>query len=413
MAEDMFSSPTPFTPPTTEEDRLSWLRLIRSNRVGVATFYKLLEEHGTAQRALDALPHMARASGARDYTAFSERDALAEFERALAAGAAMLCAGAPGYPTSLLSLPDAPPVLWGIGDFEALSQPMVAVIGARSASSLGLRMARRLAGELAEAGFCIVSGLARGIDGVAHDAARRAAGGAGRTVGVHAGGVDIVYPAEHAELAEAITRNGCRLSEHPPGVVPTSRYFPMRNRLVSGLSHAVIVVEAAERSGSLITARFAVEQGREVLAVPGHPVDPRSAGGNALIRQGATLIRGVTDVMEALGNALPRQPVLRKRIAPQERRIPAPVAPATLRHPAARVAPAPDAPVDMDEVCIAILDLTGATPVAEDQLIRDLGIGAAAVGSALLMLELEGMMARQAGGLWARTDVTMAGAAPH
>ncbi len=293
------SSPTPFTPPTTEEDCLSWLRLIRSPRVGPATFLRLLAEYGSAAAALDALPEQAARAGLKDYTPCPLDHARAEWERGLRLGARPLFLGQPQYPPALAALEDPPPVLWVRGP-KALRtlvlRPAVALVGARAASALGLRMARKLAAGLGEAGFVVVSGLARGIDKAAHEAAL-----ATGTIAVMAGGVDVIYPPENASLANAIAECGVLLSEQPPGLEPQSRHFARRNRLIAGLARAVIVVEAAEGSGSLITARFALDQGREVMAVPGHPLDPRSAGANALIRDGAVLVRSVDDVLAALG----------------------------------------------------------------------------------------------------------------
>ncbi len=386
MAEDFFSSPTPFTPPTSEEDRLVWLRLIRSRRVGATTFYRLLGEHGSAAAAIAALPEIARASGVRDYVPCPEPVALAELRAARAAGATLICNGEDCYPPALAALPDAPPVLWVMGDAEALCRPMVALVGARNASSLGTRMARRLAGELAEAGICVVSGLARGIDAAAHAAAVAVGPRGGGTVGVHAGGIDVIYPVENAQLAAQIAENGCRISEQAPGLEPQARHFPQRNRLVSGLSHAVVVVEAAEKSGSLITATFAIDQGREVLAVPGHPMDARAAGCNQLIRQGAILVRGPDDVLEALA---PLRRAAVQRPAPR-RPVPAAVAPAG--------APAS---VDDSDLRQLILDLLGPSPLAEDQLIRDLDLPPARLAPEILMLELEGRIQRHPGGLLA------------
>ena len=293
------SSPTPFTPPTTEEDRLSWLRLIRSRRVGPSSFARLMAAHGTAQAVLDALPAIARAAGIDDYTPWPADDARREIAAGRRAGARLLFLGDPDYPAALASIADAPPVLWLRGRPALLSRPMVAVVGARNASSLGGRMARKLAEGLGWHGFCVVSGLARGIDSAAHGAALKSG-----TLAVMAGGIDVIYPAENAALAAAIADQGVLLSEQPVGMAPQARHFPSRNRIVSGLARAVLVIEAAEGSGSLITARNALDQGREVLAVPGHPLDGRAAGCNQLIRDGAALVRDVADIIELLGGAV-------------------------------------------------------------------------------------------------------------
>ncbi|WP_413869123.1 DNA-processing protein DprA, partial [Albidovulum sp.] len=281
---------------------MSWLRLIRSRRVGVVTFWRLLEEYGSARAALLALPEVAKAAGVEGYEPCPEGVVLAERKAGRAAGARLVCRGEPGYPQALADLADAPPVLWALGDPAVAARPMVALVGARNASSLGTRTARKLAEGLGQAGYTIVSGLARGIDAAAHLAALPTG-----TVAVMAGGIDVVYPAENAGLAREIAARGLCLSEQPPGLEPLARHFPLRNRIVSGLSAAVVVVEAAARSGSLITAKAALDQGREVLAVPGHPFDGRASGCNLLIRDGATLARGVEDVLEVLASkAAPR-----------------------------------------------------------------------------------------------------------
>lgn len=279
MSEDTHPSTHPPLPPTTEDDRISWLRLLRSRRVGPSTFYRLLAENGTVAAALEALPDLARASGAKDYSPCPAGVAAAELTAARAVGARMITIGDETYPRLLAETPDAPPLLWAMGDLSALSRPMIALVGARNASSLGLRMARALAKDLAAEGYVVVSGLARGIDTAAHTAACDAG-----TIAVLASGVDVIYPAENARLGDDLLANGLRLSEQPMGLVPQARHFPARNRIISGMAQAVVVVEAAAKSGSLITARSALDQGREVVAVPGHPFDARASGCNMLIR---------------------------------------------------------------------------------------------------------------------------------
>ncbi|PQO24225.1 DNA-protecting protein DprA [Rhodobacteraceae bacterium WD3A24] len=403
MAEDLFSSPTPFTPPTTEEDRLAWLGLIRSRRVGVSTFYRLMAEHGDARSALAALPEVARAAGVRDYSPCPPDRAAAEIDAAAAAGARMIALGEAGYPAALATLPDAPPILWAMGDTALLDRPMIAMVGARNASSLGTRMARKLAEGLGEAGFVVVSGLARGIDAAAHHAALDIG-----TVAVQGGGVDVSYPTENAALCDSIGARGLRLSEQPMGMQPQARHFPRRNRIIAGLARAVVVVEAAARSGSLITARDALDCGREVAAVPGHPMDPRATGCNILIRDGATLVRGTEDVLAALSE--PATP-------PHHHTAPRQTAPTAHKReprehdgaPLAGGAPQPvrDRPAALREVAALhgqILDRLGPSPVAEDQLIRDLALPAARIGPELVTLELEGRITRQPGGMLSRAD---------
>ncbi len=427
---------------------LSWLRLIRSHRVGPATFARLMAEHGDAAAALEALPALARASGVNGYAAFPREAAEAELEAAQACGAFALCLNDPLYPAELAEISDAPPLLWARGNVDALGQPCVAIVGARNASSLGLRMARALAEGLGRDGVCVVSGLARGIDAAAHGAAQ-----ATGTVAVLAGGVDYIYPSENAPLAERILETGLLISEQPMGLEPQARHFPRRNRLISGLSLGVVVVEAAPRSGSLITVRDALEQGREVMAVPGHPFDGRAGGCNILIREGATLVRDAADVASALGLRAPdsqparggrsaaqgggagpggktasaeagrgAQPSLRQATAPP---VAAPVA-AKVASAASRAGRSARAPAQSETpggiatpplghgagptcdseqpvpLAARILDRLGPSPMAEDQLIRDLAVPAALVAQHLLLLELDGQVRRQPGGLLAR-----------
>ncbi len=370
-----------YAPPGDGAGRLDWLRLIRSRRVGPATFHRLMAEHGSARTALAALPGIAAAAGISDYEPCPEGVARAELAAGRAAGARLLCRGDPAYPAALALTADAPPVLWLRGEEAWLTRPMVAVVGARNASSLGLRMARRLAEGLAAAGVTVVSGLARGIDAEAHRAAL-----AGGTVAVMAGGIDRVYPAENAALAAEIADRGALVTEQPPGAEPQARHFPLRNRIVAGLCRAVVVVEAAARSGSLGTARTALDLGREVMAVPGHPFDARAEGCNMLIRDGALLVRSAGDVLDALGlpgvGALPEPPKPRPP-------LPGPVPP---RRPLS----------DISAVHRLILDRLGPSPLPEDQLMRDLDAPPGQVAAELLTLEMEGRVRRTPGGMLTR-----------
>lgn len=379
--------PLDYTPPPASDarERLLRLQLIRSRRVGPATYLRLMAEHGRAELALAALPEIARAAGVQDYAACPETTAAAEFAAAKRIGARMLCLGDPDYPALLSRIGDAPPVLWAMGETALLDRPTIAIVGTRNASALGARMARRLARDLGEAGFVVVSGLARGIDALAHEASLDSG-----TVAVHAGGLDVIYPAENADLAGRIGKQGVRLSEMPFGLQPQGRHFPRRNRIVSGLAQAVIVVEAAARSGSMITARNAADQGREVMAVPGHPLDSRASGANMLLRDGATLVRGADDVIEALGGTLPL-PLARPRTAAEI----APAAPAA----AAAAAPLPNGGLEA-----LILDRLSATPLDEDDLIRDTGHPPRKVAQALAILEMAGRISRSPGGRVARAD---------
>ena len=369
------SSTHPPLLPTTEDDLVNRLRLLRSRRVGVATYRRLLAEHGSAANALEALPQVAKAAGVADYAICPEGVVMAELKAGKAAGAQLLVEGSPDYPPSLHDVADAPPLLWALGSIELLQRPMIALVGARNASSLGTRMSKRLGEDLAQAGFTVVSGLARGIDAAAHHGAL-----SNGTVAVMAGGVDIIYPAENTQLAHDIAKRGLRLSEMAMGLQPQARHFPARNRIISGLARAVIVVEAAGKSGSLITARNALDQGRDVLAVPGHPFDARAWGCNMLIRDGATLVRNAEDVIEAV-------------------------------RPAVAVAPEPDLPKttaktrslrDVAALHSEILSRLGSSPIAEDQLLRDIKAAATEVAPILVDLELEGKITRQSGGLLAR-----------
>ena len=382
--DGQISNPTHPIPPRTEDDRLAGLRLVRSRRVGAVTWHRLVGEHGSAEAALAALPAVARAAGVEDYEVCPPGVVQAEVKAGRALGARLLVHGEPDYPAALAGLADAPPVLWALGDLALLNRAAVGMVGARNASSLGLRMARRLGQGLSEGGFTVVSGLARGIDAAAHDAALP---NEGRTIAVMAGGIDVIYPPENADLARRVAELGCRISEHPPGLEPQARHFPLRNRIVAGLSRAVVVVEAAAKSGSLITAKAALDYGREVMAVPGHPFDARASGCNMLIRDGALLVRGPADVAEALGASI-REPELRLPAHPP---LPGPVA----------------AQRPLKDVALLhsmILSRLGPSPLAEDQLVRDLNVTPAQIAPELLTLELDGRIARQPGGLLSRID---------
>lgn len=400
-------------PLTADAEAVCVLRLIRSRKVGPATFHRLLAEHGSAKAALAALPELAQAAGIDGYAAFPIAAAEAEIDAGLRAGARLVTWGDPFYPSRLREIAEAPALLWVRGDPQVLERLPVAVIGARNASSLGLRMARGMALGLAQSGAVVVAGLARGIDTVAHDAALPTG-----TIAVMAGGIDMIYPGENAALAESICDTGLLVTEQPPGTEPVARHFPARNRIISGLSQAVVVVEAAHRSGSLITAKAALDQGREVMAVPGHPMDARASGCNALIRDGALLVRNSADVLAALqSNGAPLvdvSPVL------------APLPPTVMAEPAPRrgIAQAlqPGAVArrlaDMGHKVRAggavrqraldqggpanlearILARLSPSPTEENLLIRDLGLPAAAIAPAILALELSGRVHRLAGG---------------
>jgi len=387
MTEEYTSSTHPPLPPTTEDFRFSWLRLLRSRRVGPVTFHRLIAEYGSAQNALDALPEVARAAGVKGYKICPSPAIDAELKAAKAVKARLLCLGRAGYPPLLAQLKDAPPLLWSLGDPALLQSPVIALVGARNASSLGTRMARALAQELGEQGYVVVSGLARGVDTAAHLAALDSG-----TIAVMAGGVDVIYPTENTSLAQDISRRGLLLSEQPMGLTPQARHFPRRNRIISGLASAVVVVEAAAKSGSLITARDALDQGREVLAVPGHPFDARASGCNMLIRDGAQLIRNADDIIAAL----PPLPTRVTASDPQQQlQLDAP-------QPPSQPPPQRRSLRETAALHLQILSRLGPSPTAEDQLIRDLATPARDISPALTDLELEGEIIRQPGGLLSR-----------
>ena len=381
MTEDTFSSTHPPLPPTTEEERFSRLRLLRSHRVGITTFNRLMAEHGTAQNALLALPEVAGAAGVKGYKPCPAHRVEAELEAAQTASARLISLGDPDYPSHLSQISDAPPMLWAMGNLDLLRRRSVAMVGARNASSLGTRMARALSRDLGAAGCVVTSGLARGIDTAAHLAALETG-----TIAIMAGGVDVVYPAENTDLGAKIAEAGLRLSEQPMGLAPMARHFPKRNRLISGLSKAVVVIEAAAKSGSLITARDALDQGREVLAVPGHPFDARASGCNILIRDGAVLVRNAEDILDALPNS-------EKTTATELDQGALPLPPTETRSLS-----------DTAALHTQILSRLGPSPLAEDQLIRDIGAKTRDVGPALTDLELDGKIKRQPGGLLSLTS---------
>jgi DNA processing protein len=288
-----------------DSERLDWLRLIRSDNVGPRTFRALVDHCGGARAALAALPDLARRGGAkRSARVYPSHDAERELHAARSFGVQLVATVEPDYPQRLRMIDDPPPLLAVRGNLAALARPTVGIVGARNASAAGMRFAERLARDLGSAGLVIASGLARGIDGAAHRASL-----ATGTIAVLAGGHDHIYPPEHASLADAILADGALISEMPVGYEPRARDFPRRNRLISGLAAGVVIVEAAKRSGSLITARMALEQGREVFAAPGSPLDPRTEGSNDLIKQGATLVTDAGDVISVL------QPILGQSVA--------------------------------------------------------------------------------------------------
>ena len=359
---------------TTNE--IDLLRLVRTDGVGPVTYRRLMERCGSAAAALDALPRLARAGGrAAPPVTPGRGEVEREIERTRKLGGQMIFLGRPDYPALLAMLDDAPPCLAVLGDPALLSDRAVAVVGGRNASANGQRVAEMLAGELAER-LVVVSGLARGIDSAAHKGALRT----GRTVAAIAGGLDEPYPPENAELQRLVAENGAVVTEAPPGTVPQARHFPRRNRIIAGLSLGVVVVEAAPRSGSLITARIAQDAGREVFAVPGSPLDPRARGANDLIRQGAVLTETAEDVLANLPMA-PNQPIFARGVRELD-----PVPPMPAHTPVGAM----DMQSDVASARSEVLGLLTASPTPVDDLVRRCQFSPSAVMAVLLELELAG-----------------------
>lgn len=355
----------------TQDEAFARIQLLRSPNIGPVSYRQLLARFGSARTALSALPELA-ARGGKPYRIAAEGKVSAEVAALRAAGGRYVFHDSPDYPPLLAEVDSAPPILMVRGDLALAARPTVAVVGARNASAGAVKLARMFSGELAEAGYAIVSGLARGIDGAAHQASL-----AGGTIGVIASGIDVTYPPEHAELQEAVANEGLLVAEQPPGTEPLARHFPSRNRIIAGLARGTLVVEAAPKSGSLITARLAGEFGREVMAIPGSPLDSRALGCNQLIREGAVLVQSASDVIELLSafDGTPRS---------------------TFREPASERWSELAEPADTDPADVA--GLLTVAPVAVDELIRQTGETPAAVQLALLELELAGRLVRHAGG---------------
>jgi DNA processing protein len=373
----------------SREEKTDWLRLCRSGGVGPQTFFKLLRRFGDARRALEELPRLAREAGSEERWRRCRRDeAEAEVAAIAELGCALIAHGESAYPRRLAEIADPPPLLIVRGRVDLLEAPAVAVIGARNASANGRMLAHNLASELAAGGLLIVSGLARGIDAAAHEGALAAGA---PTLAVIASGVDVAYPSENAELMERIAESGAIVSERPLGAVPQARHFPRRNRLISGMSLGVVVVEAAPQSGSLITARLAAEQGREVMAVPGSPLDPRHRGTNQLLRDGATLVESAADVFAALGPLT---------LVPDRQTTPPAggTQPRAMRRTEGRKTPAaPQLPLDAANLLGRLCERLGPEPLLVDELIRQSQASTAEVQRALLELELDGRLERHPG----------------
>ena len=357
-------------------DAVVRLRLIRTDSIGPITYRQLLARFGSADAALRALPDLARRGG-RALAIPTTQAAEAELAALNAIGAQMIFIGTPAYPSLLANLESAPPVLSVRGDTGLLDRPAVAIVGARNASAAGVRFARQLAADLAAEDMVIVSGLARGIDAAANQGAM-----AGGTIAVVAGGVDVIYPPENAPLMVEIAEKGLIVAEQTPGTRPQARHFPRRNRIIAGLAAGTLVVEDAPKSGSLITARVAAEAGREVMAVPGSPLDPRAQGCNLLIREGATLVQSAADVIEALSafsHGSGSQLGMRFKVADTDW--------------------VPEMALDAGDADRAeIARLLSPTPVAIDEIIRLSGLPSAVVVTVLLDMELMGQLVRHAGG---------------
>ena len=352
-------------------ERVDWLRLIRAENIGPITFFQLLARYGSATAAIEALPDLARRGGKTRPLKVPTRDeALREMASLEAAGAKLVAWGEPHYPAALAAIEDAPPLLSARGNTELATRRALSIVGARNASANGRRFARDIAMQLGQQGLVIVSGLARGIDAAAHEGALETG-----TIAIVGGGIDRVYPEENRALHEAIAERGLILAEMPIGTEPLARHFPRRNRIVSGASVGVLVVEAALKSGSLITARFALEQGRDVFAVPGSPLDPRCRGANDLIRRGAKLTESAEDVLGELSPAA-RQPA--RDYSLDDEALGAPSG-------------------DLDSARRKIMESLSPTPVPVDEVVRATGLPPALVAAILLEIALAGRLERQAG----------------
>lgn len=363
-----------------DAEHLARIRLLRSERIGPISYAQLMMRFGTARAAITALPDLVERAGGRPFRVATLAQAEAEVQRTRASGARYLFADDRDYPALLRHIDNAPPILIIQGDTSLLALPAVAMVGARNASASACRFARQIAGELAEAGYLVVSGLARGIDTAAHQGALHIAGsGPASTAGVIASGIDISYPPDNRDLQAEMGRRALVIAEQPPGTEPLARHFPYRNRIIAGMALGTLVVEAAPKSGSLITARLAAEAGRDVMAIPGSPLDSRSRGCNELIRGGATLVQGVADIIDLIA---PFGGSSAQRVAVPD------------THYAALT---PIAEPD-DTARAQLIDLLGHSPVNIDELVRQSGIESSVVQMILLDLELAGKIERHAAG---------------
>ena len=365
--------------PLTDSEKIAWLRLSRTDNVGPITFYRLLEMFGTASKAIDALPTLSKRGGRlKALTPLPSDDAEREYDALHKLGGSFIFAADANYPLALSALEDTPPVLSILGNRAALNQACLGIVGARNASLNGRKFAEKISRDLGQAGQIIVSGLARGIDTSAHQGAL-----ATGTIAVVAGGLDIIYPQENTQLYHQIhAQGGAIVAESPLGMEPLARHFPRRNRIVSGLSSGIVVVEATFKSGSLITARLAAEQGRDVYAVPGHPFDPRAEGPNKLIQDGATLVRNAEDVLKNIHGFKPS--------------IPLHEPPQTPWNPDLAQGLAYDEN-DAETIREIILENISSSPTPVDELVRSCQLTITAVQGTLLELELAGRLQRLPG----------------
>jgi DNA processing protein len=363
-----------------DQESLDWLRLARSSGIGPITIRDLIAYFGTAAKALEALPDLARRGGGRRPVRLCTKQ---EAEREIAAlaklGARLIVRPEPDYPEALAALEDAPPVITVKGRTELLKPDKIALVGARNASANGRRIAADMAAGLVRAGTVVVSGMARGIDTAAHLGALDTRAEDGGTIAVVAGGIDVLYPPENAQLFDRLGAEGLIVAESPPGTEPVARLFPRRNRIISGLSRAVVVVEAALRSGSLITARYALDQGRDVMAVPGSPLDPRCRGANRLIREGARLVEDFEQVLESLDGLIGRDLRFHENLR--------------IDHQASET----DTLNEVDQVRDEVLSLLGPSPVMVDELVRQCHCSPPVLGMVLLELDLAGRLERHPG----------------
>lgn len=360
-------------PHLNDRQRRAWLRLIRTENVGPASFRQLINRYGSAEAALEALPELARRGGAKQVRIPSDAAIDNELETARRMGAQFIALGEPEYPLLLAQADYPPPLIAVLGDLAVLARPAIAIVGARNASLAGIKMARQLAWELGREGFVIASGLARGIDAGAHQGSLETG-----TIAVLAGGLDCPYPRENEALLADIAARGVVLSEMPFGWSPRAKDFPRRNRIVAGLSYGLLVVEAANRSGSLISARLANEMGRLVFAVPGSPLDPRAAGANKLLKEGAGLVTDARDIIEAIAPLIDR-PQLPTRIDEED-------------------TPLNGNPPTGEENRARVLEALGPTPIGIDEIIRHTGLHPSQVAWILLELDLAGRLERHSGG---------------